>query len=141
MNAERAILETDHGSGKMYRSIKKRLSRFLETTTEKRLRVKGEWDSHVKPRGMTALQFEADWETVHAELVECGLGQNATEKFLGYTLKVGPPMSENIRLDRRPRADGRGGLVIGPPETRKECHEVLTGIEGVRAGSKALNAA
>ncbi|HIE69250.1 MAG TPA: hypothetical protein EYP98_03325, partial [Planctomycetes bacterium] len=47
-----------------------RLMRFIETPTEKQLRVKDEWQALAKSRGMNALQFEAEWEGVTAELTE-----------------------------------------------------------------------
>ena len=105
------------------------------------MRVRREWDNLVKTRQMTALQFEAEWEKVHADLEECGLGLSPTEKFLGYIVKVGPPYSESIRMDRRPRPDGNGGIVTRLPETWEECHEVLVEHETIKAGTKAFNAA
>ena len=66
---------------------------------------------------MTALQFEAEWEQIHADLDEISLGVNKTEKFLAYIVKVGPPISETIRMDRRPRPDETGGSVTRLPET------------------------
>ena len=56
-------------------------------------------------------------------------------------MKVGPPVSETIRLDRRPRSDGSGGLTTRLPETWEEAHEVLCELEGVKAGSRAFTAA
>ena len=139
--AMKAISETLDGPGEIYKAIKKRLFRFLETSTEKMLRVRGEWTRLEKTRGMSALQYEANWEQCHADLEEVGLGVNATEKFLAYIVKVGPPVNETIRMDRRPRPDGAGGLSTRLPETWEECHEVLCEIEGVKAGSKAFTAA
>ena len=50
-------------------------------------------------------------------------------------------MSETVRMDRRPRPGGKGGLVTRTPETWEECHEVLVEYETIKAGSKAFNAA
>ena len=141
LKAKKSIVETEEGPGEIYRAIKKRLFRFLETSTERRLRVRNEWNALNKVRGMSALQFEAEWEQIHADLDEVGLGINPLEKFLAYIVKVGPPVSETIRMDRRPRADGSGGTTTRLPETWEECHEVLCEIEGVKAGSKAFTAA
>ena len=66
-----------------------------------------------KTKNMTAWQFEAEWEQIHADLEEVGLGINKLEKFLAYIVKVGPPISETIRMDRRPRPDGAGVSVPG----------------------------
>ena len=139
--AKKLIAGTDEGPGEIYRAVKKRLFRFLETSTEKQLRVRGAWTNLEKTRGMTALQFEAEWEQVHADLEEVGLEINPLEKFLGYIVKVGTPVSETIRMDRRPRPDGSGGTTTRLPQTWEECHEVLCEIEGVKAGSKAFTAA
>ena len=87
---------------------------------------------------MTSLQHEAEWERIHADLEEAGLGVNAQEKFLAYIVKVGPPLSETIWMDRRPRPDKSGGTTTRLPDTWEECHEVLCEIEGVKAGSKAF---
>jgi hypothetical protein len=115
--------------------------RFLETPTEKQLRVANDWTNLTKAKGMTALQFEAEWEQIHADLDEVGLSKTPLEKFLGYIVKVGPPVNETIRMDRRPRKDGAGGFTTRLPTSWEECHEVLCEIEGVKAGSKAFLAA
>ncbi len=133
--ANKELLETDEGPGKTYFTIKKRLFRFLETPTEKQLRVSNEWTALSKTKGMTALQFEASWEQVHADLAEVGLSKSPLEKFLAYIVKVGPPINETIRMDRRPRKDGSGGFTTRLPDTWEECHEVLCEIEGVSGSS------
>ena len=74
---------------------------------------------------MSAIQFEAEWEQVHADMEEVGQGVNAREKFLAYIVKIGGKVAEAIRMDRRPRPDGIGGLVTRVAETWEECHEVL----------------
>ena len=65
---------------------------------------------------------------------------NLLDKFLAYIIKVGSK-SETIRMDRRPRPDGSGGMTTRLPETWEECHEVLCELEGVKAGTKAFTAA
>ena len=134
-------MDEDDGPGKIYQKIKKRLFRFLETTTEKQLRIRSEWQNLTKHPKANALQFEAEWEEVHADLDEVGLGVNEREKVLAYIVKVGAPISETIRLDRRPRSDGAGGTTTRLPQTWEECHEVLCELEGVKAGSRAFTAA
>ena len=67
--------------------------------------------------------------------------RNQRPREIAYIVKVGPPVSETIRMDRRPRPDGSGGLSTRLPETWEECHQVLCEIEGVRAGSRAFTAA
>ena len=139
--ADRVLMLTDEGPGEVYQKIKKRLYRFLETATEKQLRVRQEWQNLTKGRNHNAIQFEAEWEQIHTDLKEVGLEVNETEKFLAYIVKVGPPTSETIRLDRRPRSDGAGGMTTRLPQTWEECHDVLCEIEGVKAGSRAFIAA
>jgi hypothetical protein len=146
VKANKTLYDTDgdgsaDGPGQVYALVKKRLFRFLETSTEKQLRVQSEWENLTKSRGMSALQFEAEWEQVHADLEEIGLALNPQQKFLQYIMKVGPPSSENVRQDRRPRPDGKGGLITRLPETWEECHEVLCEQEGVKSGSRAFAAA
>ena len=89
---------------------------------------------------MSALQFEAEWEQINAELGEVGFMINPLDKFLAYIIKVGS-QSETIRMDRRPRPDGSGGMTTRLPETWEERHEVLCELEGVKAGTKAFTAA
>jgi hypothetical protein len=138
VKANKTLENSVDGPGEIYQTIRKRLFRFLETATEKQLRVANDWTSLSKGRHSTALQFEAEWEQVHADLEEVGLGKSPLEKFLAYIVKVGPPTSETIRMDRRPRKDGAGGFTTRLPSTWEECHEVLCEIEGVEAGSKAF---
>jgi hypothetical protein len=109
--AKKSLLDTDIGCGDIYRSIKARLYRFLETSTEQQLRIKTEWYNLSKGRNTTAIQFEASWEQITAEFDEVGLSVTPLHKFLEYIRKVGPPASEQIRMDRRPRDDGKGGKV------------------------------
>ena len=89
---------------------------------------------------MSFWQFEAEWERVHSELEEVGLACGAREKMLAYICKVGP-VSETIRLDRRPRKNSDGTYTTRLPETWEACHEVLCELEGARAGTKAFTAA
>ena len=61
VKAMKAKMDTDEVPGEAHRTIKRRLFRFLETSTEKQLRVNNEWNALTKTRGMSALQFEAEW--------------------------------------------------------------------------------
>ena len=58
--SKRDIQDTDEGPGEIYRAVKARLFHFLETSTEKQLRVRSEWYNLSKTRGRTSLQFEAE---------------------------------------------------------------------------------
>ena len=89
---------------------------------------------------MSCWQFEAEWERIHSELEEVGLAQPPREKMLAYICKIGP-VSETIRMDRRPRRNTDGSYTTRLPETWEECHEVLCELEGARAGTKAFTAA
>merc|ERR1712051_834375 len=134
------IIDTPGGPQKIYDEIKRRHYRFLEISTERQLRVRGEWYALEKTKGMPCWQFEAEWERVHSELEEVGLGVGAREKMLAYICEVGP-VSETIRLDRRPRRNADGTYTTRLPETWEECHEVLCELEGARAGTKVFTAA
>ena len=61
--AGKSTVDTDEGPGEIYRGIKSRLFRFLETPTEKQLRVKTTWINLTKTRGMTALQLNGSGST------------------------------------------------------------------------------
>ena len=74
VQAKKAMLDTEEGPGEVYRTIKARLFRFLETSTEKQFRIRNEWQTLSKIRGMTAPQLEGEWEQVQADLEEVGLG-------------------------------------------------------------------
>ena len=95
-------METDDGPGIMYKEIKGRLLKFTETTTERHLRVKAEWQG-LEKGSLNALQFEAEWERITAEMEKIGLGLSKLDKYLEYLVKVGTKMGETIRLDKRPR--------------------------------------
>ena len=53
VKANKDKADTDDGPGEVYQAIKDRLFRFLETSTEKQLRVRSEWNGLSKTRGMT----------------------------------------------------------------------------------------
>ena len=101
------------------------------------MRVTANWDKLHLQKGESALAFEARWEDCHRDLEEVGLACNATEKYLKYIIKVGPPISETIRMDKRPRKTAdpeHPGEFIYPtraPETWEEAHAVLVEVEGV----------
>ena len=59
------------------------------------------------------------------DLEEVGLGINQLEKFPAYIVKVGAPVSETIRMDRRLRLFPDGEMRSRLPETWEECHQVL----------------
>ena len=61
-----------------YNEIKACLMKFLESTTERQVRIKSEWDSYVKTKNMTAMQFETRWEEITAELEEVGPAMKAS---------------------------------------------------------------
>ena len=133
-------METDEGPALIYLEVKGRHMKFLETSTERQLRVRGEWNMLTKGR-RNALQFEAEWEQVTHEMEDVGLGLSSLEKFLSYLVKVGSEYSQAIRMDRRPRPDGAGGLTTRVAQTWEEAHEILCEIEGVKAGTRALGKA
>ena len=121
-----------------YKEIKKRLMRFTETVEEKQVRVRNNHKLLTRTKHMSALQFEAAWEEVHAELEEIGLGKTPLEKYLEYVEKMGPALGEEIRKDRRPRPDGAGGTSIRPPKTWEEAHAVHVELENLRIGTRAI---
>ena len=133
-------LDSPEGPGDVYKEVKARHFRFIETATEKQLRVSSEWHNLAKGKN-NALQFEAEWERIHAELEEVGLGKNKLEKFLQYITKVGPALSEMIRTDMRPRSDGSGGTTTRRCESWEEAHAVLVESETIKAGSRAFSSA
>ena len=93
---------------------------------------------------MSAHQFEAAWEEIHADLEEVGLPVTAQDKFLGYLQKIGAEAAR-IRMDRRERIDlaameddpeGPPKMKNRTPETWEECHQVLVELEMMDAGTK-----
>ena len=71
------------------------------------------------------------------DLDECGLNKTELDKFLGYLERMGPHTAEVIRMDRRPRPDGAGGMTTRAPETWEEAHEVMVESEAIKAGTRA----
>ena len=135
------LYDQEDGHGKLYKLVKERLMKFMETGLEKQLRVRNTWNALSKTRNMSALQFEAEWEKALAEMVEVGLPQPPREKYLAYLCKIGSPMSDILRQDRRPRPDGAGGITNRLSETWEELHEILVEKENMAAGSKAFKGA
>ena len=147
LKEKKETLVLPDGYGEVYRLVKVRLLKFLETPVERQMRVTAKWRDLQKKKGQTALQFEAEWEKVHAELEEIGLGVKPMEKFLEYIIKVGYPINEQIRMDRRPRSDrmavnpNEAAMVTRCPETWEEAHEVMSEIESIKASTRAFNTA
>ena len=77
-------------------------------------------------------------EKLIADLTECGLCKTVRELFLAYVENIEPQLGEEVRNDRRPRSDGAGGTTTRAPRTWEEAHEVVVELEGIRAGTKAL---
>ena len=92
---------------------------------------------------MSAHQFEAAWEEIHADLEEVGLPVSAQDKYLGYLQKIGGEATR-IRMDRRERVyltadddlDSPPKMKNRTPETWEECHQVLVELEAMDAGTK-----
>ena len=87
------------------------------------------------------MDFGIEWERLITELEEVGLPIDPATLALDYIVKIGVEYAERVRLDRRPRPDGKGGEVIRIGETWEEYHEVLTEIEGMKTTSKAFQQA
>jgi len=137
---DECLMETDDGPGIMYKEVQARLMKFTATPAERHLRCKHEYATLDKGN-LNALQFEAEWERVTAEMEKIGLGVAPLDKYYDYLVKVGHRMGEVIRLDRRPRLNKDNSETFRLCETWEEAHLVLLEHEGVRAGTKALSAA
>ena len=75
-----------------------------------------EWEGFTKTKGMSALQFEAEWERLQSDLDEVGLGLSSLDKKIQYILKIGP-VADQVRMDRRPRPNSVGEMVVRLPES------------------------
>ena len=122
----------------VYEEIKGRLLQFKESTMERQMRVKKEWESLYKDQHSTASQFEAKWEKQLADLAEAGLAKSANDLLIDYLVKIGSKLSEEVRRDRRPRPDGAGGYTTRTPESWAEAHAVVAELEGIRSGTRAI---
>ncbi len=70
-------------------------------------------------------------------MTEVGLPIGPRELFLSYLVKVGGPVAETLRMDRRPRPDIDGTtMVTRLADTWEELHMVLCELEGVKAGTR-----
>ena len=122
----------------VYKEIKDALMRFSETVMERTVRVRNEWKQFSKVRGMSALEFETKFIKLTAQLERIGFALSEKEKHMSYLEKVGMPISETIRMDRRQRPDRSGGTTERLAETWEEAHAVLVEVEAVKAGSRML---
>ncbi len=105
---------------------------------ERTVRVRNEWKQFSKVRGMSALEFETKFIKLTAQLERIGFALSEKEKHMSYLEKVGMPISETIRMDRRQRPDRSGGTTERLAETWEEAHAVLVEVEAVKAGSRML---
>ena len=107
---------------------------------ERQLRYKKNWELFYRNAHMSAHQFEAAWEEIHADR----LPVSAQDKFQGYLQKIGREAAR-IRMDRRERIDlaameddpeGPRKMKNRTPETWEECRQVLVELEMMDAGTK-----
>ena len=113
----------DH-PGKVYDEIKATLMKYQAGRTQLRLQVKTQYDNTWKGKNLTGLEFQAAWEKVLAEMKEVGFELQEEAVFIDYLKRVGPAASEEIRKDKRPRADGHGGTVTRAPESWEEAQVI-----------------
>ena len=78
------LMDTEKGPALIYKAIKARHMQFCESFIERQLRYTRNWENFHRKAGMSAHQFEAAWEEIHADLEEVGLAVPAQEKYLGY---------------------------------------------------------
>ena len=84
----RAKGEMNKEPKELYQELKARLLRFMETSTERQMKARQKYANVYKGKHLTAHQFEAMWESVLAEMEECGLKKNELESFLDYLHKA-----------------------------------------------------
>ena len=123
----------------VYAKVKAALMQFAETAMEKQVRISQEWNGLAKSRDMSSLEFQTKFIRLTTQLEQIGMGLTRKSKYMSYLTKVGGPINETIRLDRRQRPDGAGGTSERLAETWEEAHAVLQEIEAVKSGSKILN--
>ena len=134
----------DADSRKVYEQVKQRLLVLVESDTERMLRLRTEWATFEKTKGMTAHQFEAKWTKLLAEQAEVNLLPNKQELHMQYLMKIPPHVAEKIRFDRRPRPnleDPLGPYVTRPCDNWEECHAVAVEMEAIQASTKAYQVA
>ena len=110
-----------------FKTIKARLFQFLETPTEKQLRISTEWERLYKTKQMTAYQFEAEWERIMA-LLACLSVENHFDivAIANDPVRASPRGAGNSRVCRPSLL--RCGAVPHPPP----------GVQGRATGAPAL---
>ena len=89
----------DDDAASIYKKVKDRLLVFVESDTERMLRLRSEWANFEKTKGMTAHQFEAKWTKLLAEQAEVGLTMNENDLHMDYLMKIPSHVAERIRFD------------------------------------------
>ena len=79
----RATGQWDSDPDGCYFTIKTRLMKFVESTLEKRTRLNKEWAALRKGKS-TALEFEAAWEELLAEMETVNLGKGPDDLYIQY---------------------------------------------------------
>ena len=125
----------------VYRSLKDRLLEFRESLLDKQQRINAEWRTLARGK-MSALEFQASFESVVAEMELAGMGKSDRDLLLGYLALIPPGhRADEVLKDRRPyhrpgvEPDTRG------VETWREAHRILLKLEEAESSAKALVAA
>ncbi|CAK0840013.1 unnamed protein product, partial [Prorocentrum cordatum] len=124
----------------VYQSLKERLMEFKEGLLEKQQRLNAEWRTLSRGR-MSALEFQATFENIVAEMELAGMGKSDRDLLLGYLALIPPAHRAEVLKDRRVYQRSGAQPEVRGVETWREAHRVLLKLEEAESSAKALVAA
>ena len=108
--------------------MKDRLLEFKEGLLEKQPRLNGDWRTLTRGK-MTALEFQATFENIAAEMELAGMGKPDRDLLLGYLALIPPGHRGEVLKDRRLYQRPGGQPEVRCVETWREAHKVLLKLE------------
>ncbi|CAK0832647.1 unnamed protein product [Prorocentrum cordatum] len=124
----------------VYQSLKERLMEFKEGLLEKQQRLNAEWRTLSRGK-MSALEFQATFENIAAEMELAGMGKSDRDLLLGYLALIPPAHRAEVLKDRRVYQRSGAQPEVRGAETWREAHRVLLKLEEAESSAKALVAA
>ncbi|CAK0835569.1 unnamed protein product [Prorocentrum cordatum] len=124
----------------VYQSLKERLMEFKEGLLEKQQRLNAEWRTLSRGK-MSALEFQATFENIVAEMELAGMGKSDRDLLLSYLALIPPSHRAEVLKDRRVYQRSGAQPEVRGVETWREAHRVLLKLEEAESSAKALVAA
>ncbi|CAK0865466.1 unnamed protein product, partial [Prorocentrum cordatum] len=124
----------------VYQSLKERLMEFKEGLLEKQQRLNAEWRTLSRGK-MSALEFQATFENIVAEMELAGMGKSDRDLLLSYLALIPPAHRAEVLKGRRVYQRSGAQPEVRGVETWREARRALLKLEEAESSAKALVAA